>query len=638
MKSPLFFQSKSTGFLYTPTQLMILVLILAGGTMLRFWGLGNIGLHGDEETMAMPALAILESGKPLLPSGMLYPRAIAQLYLMASSVWLFGDTEWALRLPSAVTGSLLILIAFFMGKRFLRPEWNLVFVAVIALLPSMITLSQTARMYIFFSAALMLFAIAIFWWERGGSWSRLMGAVAVFLLALQFHKLSIFAALLFFYPFVITPSRRLLLQGTVGFLCAISAFGAFSTWVDMQYGERYSATSVESEQGFVSGLMHVVTEGVNMLGSVGSFIGVLFVLFATGMLIFSRRLGVYRIAAVLFLSGAIASLLLHNHVAALLLAVGALFHGRNGGGKLPPALMFLAFGVVMVVQAVVLLKSGDYQGLRQVLGAMVGMPSVWPYLRFAEHFALAVAFYFVPLTLAASMLVRKKPIPDHFAFFGISVWLILFLIGFFKWFLPPRYTYGAVVFFIPCCVAGAQYVWDNWIGRLGVLQQTPTIAHALAAIAVIAMFVNPLELQRRVNVNFGNAFPDHAGAAAFIGSLELGENDKLLAEDVLQQTYYLGKVDYWLRAQTNAQLGFIRKTAQGFRDIYTNTPLIGTGAELERLLRQQQRGKLYIIGSGETYDGSDLFLGDGIKDTMRQWDPKIIYRGRDGKTFVWLIE
>ena len=74
----------SITFDYSGFDYLLLACILVLGTILRFWGLGNVGLHGDEETMAMPALQILESGSPLLPSGMLYPRAVSQLYLIAS--------------------------------------------------------------------------------------------------------------------------------------------------------------------------------------------------------------------------------------------------------------------------------------------------------------------------------------------------------------------------------------------------------------------------------------------------------------------------------------------------------------------------------------------------------------------------
>ena len=55
---------------------MLLALAVAAGAAVRFWGLGAVGLHGDEKTMGLPAMHLVEHGSPLLPSGMLYPRAL----------------------------------------------------------------------------------------------------------------------------------------------------------------------------------------------------------------------------------------------------------------------------------------------------------------------------------------------------------------------------------------------------------------------------------------------------------------------------------------------------------------------------------------------------------------------------------
>ncbi|MGH8327380.1 MAG: ArnT family glycosyltransferase, partial [Steroidobacteraceae bacterium] len=128
--------------------LALLALIVAVGAVVRFWGLGNVGLHGDEKTMALPAMHLLQYGTPDMPSGFLYPRAVAQLYLMAGSALAFGPTEWALRFPSAVCGVLLIVLTWLAGRRFLEPRWNLALTAAVALLPAFIEDAQTARIYV----------------------------------------------------------------------------------------------------------------------------------------------------------------------------------------------------------------------------------------------------------------------------------------------------------------------------------------------------------------------------------------------------------------------------------------------------------------------------------------------------------
>src|SRR6185437_4859069 len=148
--------------------LALLALIVAAGAAARFWGLGNVGLHGDEKTMVLPAMHLLRYGTPQMPSGFLYPRAIAQLYPMAESVRAFGLSEWAWRLPSALCGVLLIVLTWVAGRRFLEPRWNLALTAAVALLPAFIQDAQTARMYVFLVTGVTGFMALLFAWERTG--------------------------------------------------------------------------------------------------------------------------------------------------------------------------------------------------------------------------------------------------------------------------------------------------------------------------------------------------------------------------------------------------------------------------------------------------------------------------------------
>jgi len=188
--------------------LLLLALIIAGGAMARFWGLGNVGLHGDEKTMVLPAMHLLQYGTPDMPSGFLYPRAIGQLYLMAGSVLGFGRSEWAWRFPSAVCGVLLIVLTWVAGRRFLVPRWNLALTAAVAFLPDFIADAQTARMYVFLVTGVTGFMALLFTWERTGRTGFLVAAVIEMAVSLQFHTLSIFAAWLCFLPGLVSGDRR----------------------------------------------------------------------------------------------------------------------------------------------------------------------------------------------------------------------------------------------------------------------------------------------------------------------------------------------------------------------------------------------------------------------------------------------
>jgi hypothetical protein len=159
------------------------------------------------------------------------------------------------------------------------------------------------------------------------------------------------------------------------------------------------------------------------------------------------------------------------------------------------------------------------------------------------------------------------------------------------------------------------------------------IRSALPAAIVCIMVVNPFAVARSVNA--GNTYPDHKGAAIFMQSIALQPGDRVIAEEVLMQTYYLGHVDYWLQAPSFAAAFVVRVNGK-FVDEYTHTPVIGTGAEFRRLLEQPDRGALYVVGSGENQeDGRRAMRGAEVDDLLRSDAFKVIYVARDGLTTIW---
>jgi 4-amino-4-deoxy-L-arabinose transferase-like glycosyltransferase len=82
--------------------------------ILRLWALGEIpsGIHADEAQVGLDARRILSEGwiGPYTWSALGQPSGHA--YLTAPSIWLFGSTAWALRLPLALTGVAAIPLAY----------------------------------------------------------------------------------------------------------------------------------------------------------------------------------------------------------------------------------------------------------------------------------------------------------------------------------------------------------------------------------------------------------------------------------------------------------------------------------------------------------------------------------------------
>jgi 4-amino-4-deoxy-L-arabinose transferase-like glycosyltransferase len=602
--------------------LALLVLIVAVGAVVRFWGLGNVGLHGDEKTMALPAMHLLQYGTPEMPSGFLYPRAVAQLYLMAGSALAFGPSEWALRLPSAICGLLLIVLTWTAGRRFLEPRWNLALTAAVALLPAFIEDAQTARMYVFLVTGVTGFMALLFAWERTGHRGYLVAAVVAMAVTLEFHTLAVFAAWLCFLPGLLSGERRKLGEGAAAFVAIAAAFLALNHWMSTQYPH-----AVGSLQGTPVNGPHAMAPPLHVVWPLAVALPALalswYVIRARGWL-----------PAVLLAASLVAQVSRLDHVA-LLLIIAALVLARRDG-KLPAARLAIYFAVCALLAAgqIGYLLAHRAGTPAQVLGLMLGWPSVRPIMAIAEYSGVAALLAAGGLAAGLWRLARREPVPDHVLFLTLGVWIPLLQIGCFAWDIPPRYDEAQVMPLLVAAFATAQWVARaaarDWNWR----RQRLAPVGSVAAAVVCALVVDPARVQAAMDPTYAR-YPDHKGAAEFIESLRPARDDIIVAEDDLMQTYYLGHVDYWLQDQA-AAAPFLRKLDGRWVDVYTDTPLIGSGAQLEQLIERRDRGAIYVIGSGENAeDRSTLMRGLGISQLLDSPAFHLIHVGRDHLTDVW---
>lgn len=618
---------------YQSSDYFVLWCVLAAGVFFRFWGLGNVGLHGDEETMAMPAMAILEQGQPLLPSGMYYARAQLNLYLMSGSVWLFGESEWSFRLPSAIVGSLAGLAAFFMGRRFLSPQFNLAFVATMSFLPGLIEVSQTARMYVFLVTCLVWFGACIFRWERDQRISSLLLAAFVWVLSLHFHTLAIFAALLFLFPGLSRRCWTQLFQGAAAFVIGGVLFQLYSQWISSKYpGYHERPEPVVGEGGTQSATDALMSVSPALL--IATFVAVA-AMAGFFLVKANKRVGWSQLAPVLLVILALTAMaLLHYHIGGILFMLGIVFWLRNP--ILPRSLLVGALLLAAVMCALhlgALYSTGIYPG-RKLIGALIGTPSVWPVFRFLEFAPVAGAIYFAVLAFVLLRFAKGHAMPIHVLYFALAVWAPLLILGYFAWYLPPRYAIGQIGYFLMCTFAGIAFMARqlNSVSDDARLSRVNLVLLALLTLAI----VNPLEFARTVNPDY-TKYPDHKGAAEYIMSLGLDSDAVLIAEDILQQTYYLKEVDYYLREIDRAQHYAVVRDGRVV-DQYTAAEVLGTGAELEKVLSRNSGRNVYVIGSGENFvDGRRLFRGRGIADVLASDQLEVVYNGRDGKTLVWKL-
>jgi hypothetical protein len=605
--------------------LLALGVLIGLGAFVRFFGLANVGLHGDEKTMALPALHLLRYGTAEMPSGFLYPRALAQLYLMAGSMRLFGVSAWALRLPSAVCGVLLIPIAWRAGRRFLGRTWNLALAAAVALLPAFIRDAQTARMYVFLVTGVAGFMALLFAWERTGKSAFLVAAVIEMGVALEFHTLSIFADWLCFLPGLLSGDARRLRQGAVAFAVIALEFLALNHWINSQYPHTTQA------------LAFAVSNAPRAPGA-----GRLDPAWSVAMLLPALALSWYAVSErgwlpiTLLTASLIAQVSRLDHLA-LLLVLAAIVIARRRG-RLSAARLGVYFGVCAFIAALQIEYDRVHHvgTLTQILGLMLGWPSVRPWIAISRLCRPAVLLAAAGGAVGLWQLAHRRRIPDFLLLLALGVWLPLLQIGNFYWDIPPRYAEAQIMPLLIAAFACARFATQWLLSRQG-RRPAPVLA-AGAAVLIAALLIDPARIASAADPTYAH-YADNAGAAHFVESQHPGPRDIIVAEDALMQTYYLGHIDYWLQARDMASQ-FLRKVDGRWVDEYTGAPLIGTGAQLERLVERRNRGAIYVIGSGEgmRQDGRRLMRGLGIAQVLASPAFHLVYVGRDHLTEVWKVD
>jgi 4-amino-4-deoxy-L-arabinose transferase-like glycosyltransferase len=168
------------------------VILLAGG-WLRFAELGKLSFWADEFPHAIAARSLNHTGRPTLPSGREYRRALAQTVAVAGSMRIFGENESAARVPSAVVGLATIAGVWFVARRRFGEGAALGAAAVLAVMPLHIAHSRSARFYAAFALAYGAAAALGTRALEKGSKRAAFGGLAAFAVALH---LQIEAAIL----------------------------------------------------------------------------------------------------------------------------------------------------------------------------------------------------------------------------------------------------------------------------------------------------------------------------------------------------------------------------------------------------------------------------------------------------------
>lgn len=617
----------------------------------RLPGLGENGFYGDEETTALVSRSVAEGGGFRMPSGMAYFRAVPLTVMNAVSANYLGtDQELSYRLPAAIFGALTPLLLF-LSARTIIPS-SLAFLAAILLVFSEwhVITSREARMYAPFMLCFMVTGVMMWRWANTLDFRKGIFIFIGIFATLSFHALGVMLALFpaIWVCFESGPDVRwrrpafisvltIVTYNLVNKLLIFSSFDNFrrsgSSDIDMP------ATSDGMFTGSIIDLAAMLSPWI-IGGLIGGVLGFQVTrriannenwLNDFALRLLSVGLGATCVGLQFYAAGLIAATL-------LLLFPGRCWNLFKMGRRPIAALLLMGIGYYLLSHGFAV--SADE--LRQHLA--FPYPYFLYYWRYSP--SLFLLFWIAVAILATEDLSKTTIAVRSVALVVIGITAAVGVAM--KW-GGMRYLISAYPFMLIC----ACYPFYRVIVLVSAMRShagkfsTVIVGLAILCGAITghgfkpAMYVLHLAPGSITSpLTFGFPFyPDHQSAGIFVRK-NSDETDIVVAEDALQQDWYTGRVDYWLRDPVSNR-GFTYEDADGRRrDIYVNSLLLADpNAELACTSEVTKGITVWIITSGETLDKPD----DYLSDTQRKWLDGIrsstipVFVGRDGKTSVYKI-
>ena len=154
------FREPPLRFFWENGALLVLLAIMLLGVVLRFYVLGFQSLWSDE--LASWDISNRETISQVIGGVRSDVHPPLYFLILRLAQWIFGDSEWALRLPSAFAGWLCIPAIYLLGKRLYSEREGIIAALFLAVFWAPIYYSQEARAY----SMLILLSIltTYFWW------------------------------------------------------------------------------------------------------------------------------------------------------------------------------------------------------------------------------------------------------------------------------------------------------------------------------------------------------------------------------------------------------------------------------------------------------------------------------------------
>jgi hypothetical protein len=616
---------------------LLILLICLAAVALRLIGLDDLSLAGDEETTTLAAMALLQGWPPALPSGMLYLRGLPFTFLEALVLETWGFDEWSMRLVPVLAAGPRVFAAWWLARPFLGPAGALAAAGLLALAPLDVEMSRNARMYSLFATFDLVFLAASVQLIRRGRYAITAATAGV--LSVLTHALGVaHAPLPLLAGLAGGVARKRLFKLTAVSVFAIAAYFAEGQLAQVSYSDFGAGLeAAEQPPGPVHGHFERIKAGLSAPLSAAiaalAFLGAL-ALMLRGVL--QLKNPATRVVAVA--SGG-----------AFLFASPVLgffgFMCLPALEREPPMVVARRAPGLLVGACAALAGWALYMALTQIPGEgliertarlLIGFPAPnW------LEFATGAPVFFV-LALVGALVVADRATRSDTP----GSWLLLIAAGFGPMLLSGlvRREEGVRFHLIELAplIILALFAVITFSRRFSNRQALVCASSFLIVLATLRPDQTLDALFRPhgpvgVPFAFSDVAPDHRGAANFVAE-HRGPGDWVVAEDSLQQTVYLGRVDLWLRALDDSAGFLIRKPGDDtLREAYTGTAHVNDIEAMREAAREVGKRTVWLITSGEVEMHPDYYRTPDTNATLRAWRQDAWWVGSDGLTRVYRL-
>ena len=626
---------------FTKTQPLVFAAILI--TLLafipRFYNLNHLGFYGDEEITATASKYISLEGHPEQESGLPYYRAITHSIINSFfASMLSTEKESSYRFFSAIVGSIFIGLLIIFIKPFLGTWPAIICGLLLAFSEWHITLSREARMYGLLVVFYTLSSLFSWRWVLEGGKKYLITSLIFSILAVNMHVVSILLALNIMIPFILNMAHRTHILKALSFSLFLILFTyvhekiiniPFIIWTTLN---DYSSANVINDKNSLFTIPIIFK----------SFSNAVFIITVIVVLMGLR---------LAFITTPRNKNFIHTISCFALITASTLMCGL---GQIYGATIFLLSFFIVADNAKKLIRehfiSFSLIAVSLVISSLIlyfqlGAPKAFalpfPYLIYiAKQYPTLIVFFLV----AVLFLAFAKHSNDNNKILTLAALIPIIFVGFV---VESRHDIRYVAISYPFILAiVSKGIYD--ISQLICAHfQVPRSTQLLILLALTSTVLikghNVFSAYYSATLEYGDLipgkkwpYPDHKTTGEFVKK-HLRHGDIVIAEDVLEQGWYVKQVDYWLRSQKSTKGSFYRGKDGRIRNIYTNA-LGLTHQELTYIKSLKDR-RIWIITSAETssYWNYNLSMEQlkWIKDIRSSRTP--IYKGLDGITEVYLL-